>query len=390
MASPHVSIIGGGVAGLVTAIALQRKGIASTVYEAWPGSSDDAGAFFTIATNGLRALRSIDCLDTVVAQGFLVPRLKVWSGTGKLLGEVPRSGSDCFDTSSLTVQRGRFVAALRDIAQQHGICVVAGKRLARIDEGHELVFGDGTVARGGDLVVGADGLHSRLRRVIDAAAPDPVYTGLVHVWGSSLAPDVDLTPGTFHTFFGRRAFFGAVQEPGGAVWWLAQVPTLPEPDRASLAGMSTEEWRSQLLALARPDRTIIARLIATSEVLHRASAGHSVPRIPVWCRDGMVVIGDAAHAVGAGQGASMAIEDGVVLAKCLWTAPSVSEGLVRYERLRRPRVERVLEGGKANSDAKTLGSFQKRVADLLAPIFFRFFYRRSTEWLFTYDAGAVA
>jgi hypothetical protein len=55
---------------------------------------------------------------------------------------------------------------------------------------------------------------------------------------------------------------------------LAQVPTLPEPDRASLAGKSTEEWRSRLLALARPDRTIIARLIATSEVLHRASAGH--------------------------------------------------------------------------------------------------------------------
>jgi hypothetical protein len=68
----------------------------------------------------------------------------------------------------------------------------------------------------------------------------------------------------------------------------------------------------------------------------------------------------------------------------------VSEGLVRYERLRRSRVERVLEGGKANSDAKTLGSFQKRVGDLLAPIFFRFFYRRSTEWLFTYDADAVA
>jgi 2-polyprenyl-6-methoxyphenol hydroxylase-like FAD-dependent oxidoreductase len=65
MASPLVSIIGGGVAGLVSAIALQRQGIASTVYEAWPGSSDDAGAFFTIATNGLRALRSIDCLDTV-------------------------------------------------------------------------------------------------------------------------------------------------------------------------------------------------------------------------------------------------------------------------------------------------------------------------------------
>ena len=390
MGSPHVSIIGGGVAGLVTALALERAGITSIVYEAWDASDDEAGAFFTIATNGLRALRSIGCLDTVVAQGFLVPRMKVWSGSGKFLGEVPRSGSDCFDTPSLTVRRGRFVAALRDVAQQRGICFAAGKRLARINAGRQLVFTDGTITTGGDVVVGADGLHSRVRRAIDPAAPGPVYTGLVHVWGSSPASSIEFAPGTFHTIFGRRAFFGAVREPGGSVWWLAQVPTLPEPDRASLAAVSPEEWRVRLLELARHDRTAIASLIETSDVLDRASPGHSVPRIPVWCRDDMVVIGDAAHAVGAGQGASMAIEDGVVLANCLRTGPSVGDSLVRYERLRRQRVDRILESGRVNSEAKTLGPFQKRVADLLMPVFFRFFYQRSTEWLFTYDATGIA
>jgi 2-polyprenyl-6-methoxyphenol hydroxylase-like FAD-dependent oxidoreductase len=390
MASPHISIIGGGVAGLVTAIALHRAGIPSIVYEAWDGPGDEAGAFFTIATNGLRALRSIECLDGVLAQGFLVPTMKVWSGSGKLLGQVPRSGSDCFDTPSLTVRRGRFVAALREIARQRGVCVVAGKRLAQIDNGRQLVFADGTIANGGDVVIGADGIHSRVRRTIDGGTPEPVYTGLVHVWGSSPASNVELAPGTFHMIYGRRAFFGAVREPDGSVWWLAQVPTLPEPDRASLAGVTPEQWRSRLVELARADSTAIALLIATSDVLHRATPGYSVPRIPVWCRDGMVVIGDAAHAVGAGQGASMAIEDGVVLAKCLRNWPSVSDGLARYEQLRRQRVERVLESGKANSEAKTLGPFQKRVADLLMPIFFRFFYHRSTRWLFTYDVGAVA
>ena len=390
MTSTHVSIIGGGVAGLVAAIALARTGIAAEVYEAWPGSSDEAGAFFTVATNGLRALRSLDCLDAVVAQEFLVPRLKVWSGTGKLLGDVPRSGSDCFDTPSLTIRRGQFVAALRQVAERHGVGVVAGKRLARIGEGRQLVFADRSVAPAADVVVGADGLHSSLRSLIDPGAPAPVYSGLVHVWGWSAAPDVDLAPGTFHSFFGRRAFFGAVREPDGPVWWLAQVPTLPEPDRTSLARVTPEEWRSRLGELAREDRTVTARLIASSEVIHRATAGYSVPRIPVWHRQGMVVIGDAAHAVGAGQGASMAIEDAIVLAKCLKSSPNVTEALVRYERFRRPRVERVLEGGKANGEAKTWGPLQKRIADLIAPIFFRFFYRRSTEWLFTYDVDAVA
>jgi 2-polyprenyl-6-methoxyphenol hydroxylase-like FAD-dependent oxidoreductase len=216
MNTPHVSIIGGGVAGLVTAIALERAGLASTVYEAWEASGDEAGAFFTIATNGLRALQSIGCLDSIVAQGFLVPKLKIWRGSGKLLGDVPRSGSDYFDTPSLTVRRAGFVSALREIAQQRGVSVVAGKRLARLDEGRHLVFADGTVAPGGGIVVGADGLHSRLRHLIDPDAPEPVYSGLVHVWGWSAAPDIDLTPGTFHSFFGRRAFFGAVREPGGS------------------------------------------------------------------------------------------------------------------------------------------------------------------------------
>jgi salicylate hydroxylase len=390
MTSPHVSIIGGGVAGLVTAIALQRAGIASTVYEAWAGSGDDAGAFFTIATNGLRALRSLGCLDAVVSQGFLVPTMRVWSGSGKLLADVPRSGSDCFDTPSLTVRRGRFVAALREIAQQGGTSIIAGKRLLSINEDRQLIFDDGTLAEGGDVVVGADGLHSRVRRLIDHAAPEPVYTGLVHVWGSSPALSIDLAPEIFHAIYGKRAFFGAVREPGGPVWWLAQVPTLPEPDRASLACVTPAEWQSRLLELARVDCTPIAELVATSDIVHRANPGHSVPPIPVWCRDGMVVIGDAAHAVGAGQGASMAIEDGVVLASCLKSAPSVNEGLASYERLRRQRVGRVLESGKVNSEAKTLSPFQKRLADLLMPIFFRFFYQRSTAWLFTYDAANAA
>lgn len=85
----------------------------------------------------------------------------------------------------------------------------------------------------------------------------------------------------------------------------------------------------------------------------------------------------------------MAIEDGVVLAKCLRSAPNVDSALAHYEQLRRQRVRRVLEGGTANSASKTLAPWQKRVADLVMPIFFRFFYRRSTAWLFTYDASTA-
>ncbi len=81
-------VIGGGVAGPVAAMALQRAGIDAVVYEAHPGPADDAGAFLTLQVNGLDALRAVDAGDTVAQLGFATTSMRFRSGSGKLLGEV--------------------------------------------------------------------------------------------------------------------------------------------------------------------------------------------------------------------------------------------------------------------------------------------------------------
>ena len=86
-------IVGGGIAGPVTAMALGRAGIEAVVYEAHGGGADDAGAFLTLASNGLDALRAIDAHRHVLVEGFPTPRMEIQSGTGKLLGEVPNGGT---------------------------------------------------------------------------------------------------------------------------------------------------------------------------------------------------------------------------------------------------------------------------------------------------------
>ncbi|MFC7641195.1 FAD-dependent oxidoreductase [Streptosporangium lutulentum] len=104
--------------------------------------------------------------------------------------------------------------------------------------------------------------------------------------------------------------------------------------------------------------------------------------MPTWHRDRMVIIGDAAHATSpaSGQGASMAIEDAVTLARCLRDATGVPDAFARYESLRRKRVERVVAQGKRNGDGKSLGPVMRHVL----PMVFKLFKpsESGTDWLY--------
>ncbi|WP_276319862.1 FAD-dependent monooxygenase [Egibacter rhizosphaerae] len=91
----------------------------------------------------------------------------------------------------------------------------------------------------------------------------------------------------------------------------------------------------------------------------------------------MIIIGDAAHAVSpsAGQGASMAIEDAVVLAQCLRDVPAIPRAFERYEQLRRDRVESVVAQGRRNGQGKTAGAFGRVTRDLFMPLAMRAMFR---------------
>src|SRR5918998_2733576 len=123
-------IIGGGIAGPVTAMALQRAGIESVVYEAYDTSAGlDAGAFLTVAVNGLDALRTLDAHQPVLAAGFPTRKIEFLSGTGKRLGEIPIGGALPDGTVTHTIKRADLYRVLHDQAIRRGIRVEHGKRL---------------------------------------------------------------------------------------------------------------------------------------------------------------------------------------------------------------------------------------------------------------------
>jgi FAD-dependent urate hydroxylase len=365
-------IIGGGVAGPVAAMALRQAGIDSVVYEAYAGGADDAGAFLTFASNGLDALRTIDAHHLVRSESFPTPRMTIQSGTGKHLGDVPNGGTLPDGTVSQTLKRADLYRALRDEAVRRGARVEYGKRLVDAQttpDGVMARFEDGTEAVG-DLLIGADGIHSRTRRIIAPSAPGARYIPVLNIGGYARNVRVQAELGTFRMVFGKRAFFGYAVHPSGEVWWFANPPRANEPTGAELAAIGTEQWREMLMDLFAGDDSPAVEIIRSTPGKLAGWATYDLPSVPTWHRGSLVIIGDAAHATApsSGQGASMAIEDAVVLSRCLRDLPDTRQAFAAYERLRRARVERIVAHGARTSNSKAAGPVAQVLRDLMMPL----------------------
>lgn len=374
-------IIGGGIGGPVTAMALQRAGIDSVIYEAYGKGSDGVGAFLTLAVNGLEALRILDLRDLVCDLGMETPRMKMINSKGRELAAMPMPAR--------TVNRADLYQALRDEAVRRGVTVEYSKRLQDAEPtqtGVRAKFSDGTTAEA-DLLIGADGLRSATRTIIDPKAPRPRHVGLLNVGGYARGLDPDGERGTAHFVFGRRCFFGYMIHPNGEVWWFANPPSKKEPSREELLAVPSEEWRARLVDLFKDDTGPMLDIIAATEEIFPGWNTYDFPSVPTWHNDRMVLIGDAVHATSpsSGQGASLAIEDGIVLAKCLRDIPGTAAAFAAFKRLRRERVERVVAHGKRNGDGKAQGPVGAAIRDLVLPIFMRrMAAKNSLGWIYDY------
>jgi salicylate hydroxylase len=392
-------VIGGGVAGSASAIALARIGAEVVVYEAYEDPAGPVGSYVSLAVNGLRALRALGCLEQVQQAGFPVARQLMWSGRGKLLGDVARGRRPEDPLLSVTLMRADLVTALREEALRCGARIITGQRVTGGPAGpvaeadptasaglHAEVGPTGwaDLAAGADLVVGADGIWSETRCLLDPAAPGPRYAGLYSVSGTSDGAGLirgRWRPG-FNWIFARHGVFMFLPAPDGSVWWTAQVAAHePPPDPAAISVTDLE-------ALFRTEEAAAA-ILAAATGIRAANLGYVLA--PVTRRhDGRtVLIGDAAYPVGAGQGASMALEDAVALARELDGTAGVPAGLAALDRLRQPRSGKLAKTEAANRDAKTAGPVAARVRELVMPQVFNRFYEKATGWLYDYDPGAL-
>jgi FAD-dependent urate hydroxylase len=368
-------IIGGGIAGPAAAMALQRAGIDPAIYEAQPAFAEEAGAFLTVATNGIGALRVLGADKPVLGVAFPTPSITLRGCTGKRLGANSTGWALPDGTTSHTIKRADLYRVLHEEARRRGIACELGKRLVTAEQatdGVRAVFADGSSAEG-DLLIGCDGVHSATRPVIDPAAPAPANLGLINIGGYASGVSVPGRPGSYEMIFGRRAFFGCAMAPSGEVWWFANVPWPGEPARGELEATAPQEWRPRLLELFAGDAGPAIPLIEATRQLTPVTSIHALPHLPAWHRGRMIVIGDAAHAPSptSGQGASLSFEDAVVLAQCLRDLPTPEAAFAHFEAARRHRIERIIKWAARISSSKAAGPVGRTIRDAVMPVFMK-------------------
>ena len=368
-------VAGGGVAGSAAAITLRRIGADVTVYEAYDDPAGPVGSYVSLAVNGLRALDVLGCLTRVQAAGFPVARHRLRSGSGKLLGDVARGRRPEDPLHSVTLMRADLVTALRAEALESGARILTGQRLDAASDPR---------AADADLIVGADGIWSPTRRALDPAAPEPSYAGLYSVSGTSGSVPAGLPRDGFNWIFARHGVFIFLPVPDGTVWWTAQVAAPePPPDPAAIGV-------AELTALFGAEAQATA-VLRSAAAVRTVNLGHVLKPLTRRHGDRIVLIGDATHPPGAGQGASIAMEDAVVLARHLAVAGTgaIPGALAAFDRERQPRAGKLAKMETSNRDAKTAGPIATRMREMIMPHTFNRFYEKATGWLYDFDPGTL-
>nr|WP_017622574.1 FAD-dependent monooxygenase [Nocardiopsis chromatogenes] len=387
----RVLISGAGIAGPVAAAALGRAGIDAVVHEAHASPAEHLGSFLSLAPNGLAVLRTLDLLDPVLDAALArSTAIEFRNGRGRPLGRLSDGSHDLAPgLQSVSVMRGTLQARLAGAAAAQGAEIVYGKRLTACrttGSGVVAEFSDGTTAEG-DVLLGADGLHSPVRTDVDPAAPRPAYTGLLNVGGLAEGAAVAPTPPeTTRMVYGRRAFFGHQTDDRGRTFWFVNAPHA-EVGRREAEALGPGHWRPLVTGLFRDDLPEITAILDASPDEHFLPLGvYDIASLPRWCDGPIGLIGDAAHAVSSssGQGASLAMEDAVTVARCLRDIPDPARALATYESLRRRRVERIVAEGRKRGNSKlATGAVQAFVRDAFMSVVIPMIAKRKGHsWIF--------
>ena len=177
-------IIGCGIAGPTLAMALQKGGIESTIYEAQESPLDNRGLFLYLGPNGVNILKTLGIEDKIREQGYRCTKSVFEKHNGDVFAELNEDGfEERFGASSIVIKRATMQKIMREQTESRGIKIKWGKILQDIqtadDNGVATAhFEDGSSVSG-DCIVGCDGLHSRTRKIMLPDGPSPKYSGFV-------------------------------------------------------------------------------------------------------------------------------------------------------------------------------------------------------------------
>jgi 2-polyprenyl-6-methoxyphenol hydroxylase-like FAD-dependent oxidoreductase len=389
-------IIGAGIAGPVTAILLKRAGIDAQLFEAWPYSTGIGGGL-QIAPNGMHVLAEIGLACEMIRRGSIAESFDFYSQSGTRLGSINRNMEQRFGRPAVNMRRATLNEAIVDKAWSENVELAFEKRLVRIEDRPDQPivahFDDGSSAEG-DFLIGADGVHSAVRTHVVPDGPKPFDTGLIGFGGFLPRALLDGSPigPRVETTFGQSGFFGygfcSPDPDDGVMWWSTQPGR--GTDAATFRAMSEDALKRHLLDFHAGWHEPIPRLLEAAEDVG-VTATLDVATLPTWSRKRVVLIGDAAHATSphAGQGASLALEDAMRLARLLQEGQELRATFEAFERERRPRAERVVAFARRNGNQKgefsaTGAWIRDRMLKVLIPLGARY-----QDWMYAYDPRAA-
>ncbi len=253
-------------------------------------------------------------------------------------------------------------------------------------------FEDETNAEG-NLLVGCDGIHSKTRKIILPNSPDPYYTKMVVTGGyiKTKIPNKELN--IIHSNYGKKGFLAYFLIPDSdEVWWWNGVSYPKEETREDMEKLSNEKWQQAMIEMYVDDPPAIQDIIKSKEIAFLKYPISDMISVKKWYKQNVCLIGDAVHATvpSNGQGAAMASEDGLMLAKCLRDIENTEEAFEKFQQSRQKRVEKIVKIGRTAGEGYLMTNPIKKwfrntmiVVMLNSPFFGRmkdFFFGYSIEW----------
>jgi 2-polyprenyl-6-methoxyphenol hydroxylase-like FAD-dependent oxidoreductase len=327
-----VLIAGGGIGGLTLGVALRRAGIAFRIFERAPAMLK-VGAGISMQSNAMLAFRTLGIDSQVAAAGQQINAGGILTPQNETLNSMMvREVSEMAGAPMITLHRG----LLQDVLHQEvgDDCLTLGAKVEGYRDGPDGVFvklADGTEVRG-DLLVAADGLRSAVRAQM-VQEPAPRYSGYTS-WRGVCEVSDGVRPDYTSESWGPGVRFGVVPIGNGQTYWFA---TANAPEH----GVDQPDARTELLKRFAGWHAPIPQLIENTpnSAILRTDI-HDRPPIQQWSKGRVVLLGDAAHPMtpNMGQGGCQAVEDAVVLARCLAVEAELPAALARYQSLRVKRA----------------------------------------------------
>jgi 2-polyprenyl-6-methoxyphenol hydroxylase-like FAD-dependent oxidoreductase len=350
-----INIIGGGIGGLTTAIALQQKGFSVKIYEAAPVIRE-VGAGLWVAANAINIFERLGIADEIKKAGNQLESSMLADHNGKPMSKVDfKKIINSYGNGTTTIHRAKLQSILMSHVEKGSIEI--GKKLKKIENTEGVVkvcFEDGTTSES-DILIGADGIHSQVREHLFGNIPlrysnQTCWRGIAKMRLDDTKNGAEL----WGTKGGLRSSYAQINDE--EVYWYI---TKKEKEGTKIPTLKVKKYLLDLVSEFQSDIQKVIQNTDNQAIIQNDLS--DLTPLKRWHKGNIVLMGDAAHATtpNLGQGACQAIEDAYVLADCLASTPlkagSVLEAFLLFEKLRMEKANFVVKTSMQIASLNNIG-----------------------------------